>query len=86
MKEKIKVYIVNRIDNFYLGIDMNDRPFYPTKKIMYVSFSDNTFVFLRWGQNRKKLTKKIIFELVDYSSSLHLLDISGEILNSYEVT
>ena len=87
MKERIKVYIVNKIDNICLGIGiMSGRPFYPTNKMMYVGFNDNAFVFLREGQNRKKLTKKIIFELVGYSSSSYLLAINGDILNSYEVT
>jgi len=85
LKKKIKVYIVNRVDDFYLGIDMSGRPVYPIKKMMYASFNDSTFVFfLREGQNRKKLTKKIISELVGYSSP-YLLNIDGDILNSYEV-
>lgn len=84
MKEKIRVYIVNEIDDFYLGVDMSGRPLYPTKKMMYVGFNDNSFVFLREGQNRKKLTKKIISELVGFSP--YLSEIDGDILNSYEVT
>ena len=84
MKKKIKVYIVNRVDDFYLGVDMSGRPLYPTKKMMYAGFNNSTFVFLREGQNRKKLTKKIISELIGYSSP-YLLNIDGNILNSYEV-
>lgn len=85
LKEKIKVYIVNKVDDFYLGVDMSGRPFYPTKKMMYAGgFNDNAFMFLREGQNRKKLTKKIISELVDYFPRLFHID--GDILNSYEIT
>jgi len=84
LKEKIRVYIVNEIDDFYLGVDMSGRPLYPTKKMMYIGFDDNSFVFLREGQNRKKLTRKIISELVGFS--IYLSEIDGDILNSYEVT
>ena len=80
MKEEIRVYIVNKIDDFNLGI------VYPTKKEMYVSLNDSSFIFLREGQNRKKLTKKLLSELIRFSSYRLLSKLDGDILNSYEVT
>lgn len=83
MRTKIKVYIIDETDGIYSGMTMAGNLVYPTKKRMYTEY-DNVYVYLRDGQNRKKLIKKVILDLVRYSS--YLPNISGEILNSYEVT